>query len=180
MKYLFVSVLILVSCCFWSCETPKAQANDIKKAHPVNNKEAYAFLETFLNSNASIQRQLSKALKPTKQDLAAIFVDTAIQSKAWDYVEYLFEKEKFNIRLRKEHQDLEVWSAAVKDFENGVGDSIEFPSDFMTIIPFLNEDLTFHRFKFKVKGYSSGVSYDGLTQVNGRWVIVPKAWKVVE
>lgn len=180
MKYLFVFVLFSASCCFWSCESPKAQENDIKNAHPVNNESAYAFLETFLSSNASIQQQLSKALQPTKQDIADIFVDTAIQNRAWNYTEYLFNKKKFSIRLRSEHKDLDVWSASVKDFKKGTGDSIEFPSKFIAIIPYLNDNLTFHRFKFKVKGYPSGASYEGLTHVNGRWIIIPKAWKIVE
>ncbi len=180
MKHITLFGLILISSLLWQCGS--SDDSEPKANLPKNevNAEAYAFLKTFLGASANTRMQLSKALKPQKADIEAVFIDTAIQRKVGKYIEQLFEKEQFSIRLRAEDKELEVWSVSVSGFKTGDADAIEFPSDFIRVIPFLNDELTFHRFKFKIKNYPSGTSYDGLTKVNGRWVIFPKIWKAIE
>lgn len=181
MKYIVALPLlfICIGLCLGSCENSDAPVQDVETSSSNDNQAVYAFLETFLSATPSVQKQLSKALRPNKSDLAAIFVDTAIQNRAFEYIEQRFDKEKFTLNLRKEHQDLEIWSASIEDFKKGNEVIFSFPSNFLDIIPFCQEDLTFHRFKFKIKDYHSGASYTGLTHVNGRWVIIPEAWKIL-
>ncbi|MGB0861463.1 MAG: hypothetical protein ACPG19_04595 [Saprospiraceae bacterium] len=177
-KYYFLPILLALS--FWNCENAVEDANN----HPVNESTQTAlardFLSVFLKSSHGTRQTLSKALQPKRADIEAIFIDTAIQNEILDYTERLFKKEKFNIKCFPDYNQVLIWTASVEDFETGTGDAIEFPSSFFKIIPFLKKKTVVHRFKLVQEGYPAGASYEGLFYINGRWVLFPKVWKILD
>ncbi len=40
-----------------------------------------------------------------------------------------------------------------------------------------NPAIRFHRFKYVEPGETPRMSYDGLCEVDGKWVFIPKAWR---
>ena len=144
------------------------------------DKEAFQYLETFLQASPATRKSLSQSLQPTEKDIKTVFSDTTDQQQVKAYLKRIFETDKFTIVLRKEHQQLKVWSASIKDFKNNEAHVIIFPSDFLNIIDKFNSELTFHRFKFVAKGNEAGAAYEGLTKVNNHWVLFPKVWKAFE
>ena len=177
-KYYFLAILLGLS--FWNC----GNAVEDKSHQPVDESSQTAlardFLSIFLKSSYGTRQTLSKALQPERADIEAIFVDTAIQNLVLNYTERLFKKEKFSIKCFPDYNQVLIWTASVEDFEAGTGDAMEFPSSFFKVVPFLKEKTVVHRFKLVQEGYPAGASYEGLFYVNGRWVLLPKVWKVLE
>ena len=179
MKYTLYTLLVL-TIFFVQCDTEteeKPVENII--SYPEHNS-ARAFVETFLKSKPDTRNALSRALKPSSADVKAVFADTAIQNLVITYTNRIFEKERFRVLIFPDYTEVHVWTASVKDFENGTGEAIEFPSNFLKVVPYLKEDLIFHRFKFVQGGYFSGAGYDGLIYINGHWVLFPKIWEVLD
>jgi hypothetical protein len=48
---------------------------------------------------------------------------------------------------------------------------------YQQVLPYFNEGFPVGRFKFVKKGETLGLKFDGLTKVNGRWVLMPKPWE---
>lgn len=180
MRY-FISICFLVSCSYFlsSCGTPKRNSEP-KAPQGHFDQDAYDYLATFLLAAPVTRQNLSAALQPTAADIQSVFADTAAQRRVGKYIEQVFEKDKFQIKLRAEHTELKVYSASVSDFINNHVNALAFPSDFLGVVPKLKPTLTFHRFKFVAKGNNAGAAYDGLVKVNNHWVLFPKIWKAFE
>lgn len=144
------------------------------------DKEAYEYLDTFLNASPATIRKLSTSLRPTDKDIKIVFQDTSSQRKVRAYISKVYDKEKFKILCRKEHTVLKVSSARVRDFLRNRPIALTFPSDFMEVVPLVYDDLTFHRFKFVAEGNEVGAAYDGLVKIRDRWVLFPKVWRAFE
>ncbi len=171
-SWLFIlSIFLFISC-----------GTDIKeKTHPTNypqQKVAYSFVKTFLKTNKATQLKLTKALKPNFKDIQAIFPDAAMQNRARKYINQLFDKEKFLVRPLAESNQVLIWTASTNDFKAAIGDAVHFPSDFIKILPYLEDDVIIHRFKFVKDQFPAGISFEGLVRVNDKWVIFPKIWKI--
>lgn len=173
-------LLILIAVLGIGCQEKKEVKKDSSLFKGQYDKEAFKYLETFINASLETRKSLSHSLQPTEKDIKTVFSDTTKQRKVKEYIKKIFEENKFNIVLRKEHQQLKVWSASISDFKNNAEHAIIFPSDFMEVIDEVNSSLTFHRFKFVAKGNEAGAAYEGLTKVNDHWVIFPKIWKAFE
>jgi hypothetical protein len=57
--------------------------------------------------------------------------------------------------------------------------SNEFPGGYRKIADKLQPELVWLRFKFVRPGETSGMAYDGLVWLNGRWAWFPKPWRVL-
>ena len=178
MKRLIWLLFLNLTFIFSSCDEEK---NTSKMTIPNHyDKEAYQYLETFLHVSPKTIKSLSTSLRPTTKDIKSVFQDTAAQRKVEAYITELYDKEKFVITLRKEHQILKVSTASIQDFLENQPTALAFPSDFIDIVPLVDENLTFHRFKFVAEGNEVGAAYDGLTKINDRWVLFPKIWRVLD
>jgi hypothetical protein len=61
------------------------------------------------------------------------------------------------------------------------GDHAEFPTSFLALADSsLNPDLTHYAFKFVKPGETTGMAFEGLTHVNGKWKLFPKPWRYLE
>ena len=171
---------VLLSLLLWNCGASSENEANQPLDESTQAAQAHDFLSIFLTSTHGTRRTLTAALQPKRADVEAVFVDTAIQNRVLAYTERLFKKEKFNIKLFPDYNQVLVWTATVEDFETGRGDAMDFPSSFFKVVPFLKEKTVVHRFKFVKDDYPAGAGYEGLIYVNGRWVLFPKVWRVFE
>jgi hypothetical protein len=56
----------------------------------------------------------------------------------------------------------------------------EFPGGYAQVKQYILKDVPIVRFKFVSPGETTGMAYDGLVHVNGRWVFMPKPWRGLE
>jgi len=138
--------------------------------------EAYAraLLTKFLAPNAD-RLALSKALRPTKADYAALF-DAPTAAKLQPQYDEHWDKEPMVIEPKAGQTEVKLWAATTEDLQSGGGDAREFPGGWKKVAPHLTAHHTWYRFKFVKHGEDLGMAFDGLTFVNGHWVMTPKPW----
>ena len=72
---------------------------------------------------------------------------------------------------------MKLFSATAADFKNATPKSKDFPSAYKKIASHLIGTQPIYRFQFIEPGKEQGNSYDGLTYVNGHWILIPKPWR---
>ena len=132
---------------------------------------ARALLMKFLAPNAD-RAALTKPLRPTKADYAALF-DAPTAAKLQPQYDEHWDKEQMVIEPKAGQTELKLSSATSEDLQAGKGD---FPGGWKKVAPHLTPHQTWYRFKFVKPGEDLGMAFDGLTFVNGHWVITPKPW----
>lgn len=115
-------------------------------------------------------------LAPTLSDCKAIVTDDADATKLFEYTAALFKavSEK-GLDADADQTEVQVASATVAALK--AGQAGEMPGGYAKIAPKLRDGLTFWLFRYAKPGETSGMRYDGLVHVNGRWVFVPKPWR---
>jgi hypothetical protein len=136
---------------------------------------ARAMLQKLLAPGAD-RTALSKALRPAKDDYAAMF-DAATAKKLQPLYDARWDKEPLVIEPRAGQTELKLASATTEELRAGGGKAGEFPGGWKRIAPHLAPHRTWYRFSFVEPGHELGRSFDGLTFVNGHWAIVPKPWR---
>lgn len=149
----------------------------VAQGHPGTPEGAKALLQEFVKPGADCAA-LSRALRPNKEDYAAVFAgDMATQAEAG--YEPAWNDGKIVIRPKETQTEVKVWSATTEEIKNGAGNAPEFPGGYQRVAPHLKDGLTLYRFTFVEPGQEYGMAYDGLVYVNGRWAIFPKPWRVM-
>jgi len=141
-------------------------------------KGARALLEAFLKPGAD-HAALSKGLRPTSADFKSIFEGDAAASAEKTYAEP-WDKGQMVVKPNPGQTELLLFSATTDELKAGAPKAKEFPGGYAKVAGLFKKGLTLYRFKFVEKGKDIGMAYDGLTFVNGHWVIVPKPWKAVK
>jgi hypothetical protein len=121
---------------------------------------------------------LSKDLKPSKADYAAVFEADAA-AKAEPYYEKQWATMQGGIAPKEGQTEVKLSAATVEELKAGGGAADAFPGGYKKAAPSLKPGRTFYAFKFVKPGESLGMAFDGLTYVNGRWVIFFKPWRAV-
>lgn len=156
---------------------------DQSHLHPVDEPEtapegsAKALLDPFVQPNAD-HAALTKALQPTHDDYLAVFepdfaaVIEESHRPLWespDMVVMPNEGQTEVLLFETTTDDIRAWTPEVKD---------HFPGGYESIHEKFQPGLTICRFKFVKPGETIGMAFDGLIYVNGRWVLIPKPWRV--
>jgi hypothetical protein len=143
-----------------------------------SEKEARALVEAFVKPGANVA-ELTRKLRPTKADYAAVFEgDAAAKAEAaygpdWDSGSVV-------IQGKPEQTEVTLAHATTEELRAGTGGASEFPGGYKKAAPFLKPGLTFWRFKFVRPGETTGMAYDGLVWVNGHFTIFPKPWRFLK
>ncbi len=135
---------------------------------------ARALLTKFLAPGAD-RAALTKPLRPTKADYAALF-DAPTAGKLQPQYDEHWDKEPMVIEPKAGQTELKLWAATSEDLQQGKGNAREFPGGWKKVAPHLTAHQTWYRFKFVKPGEDLGMAFDGLTFVNGHWVMCPKPW----
>ncbi len=145
---------------------------------PGTRAGALALLKSFLVPEADTVA-LSAALRPKAEDYAAVFVGDAAETARTTYAP-AWDAGAMHVRPKEGQSALLVWSATGAQIAAGEGDAGEFPGGYRQIADKLKPDVTFYRFKFVRPGETTGLAFDGLVHVNGRWVMFPKPYRALQ
>ena len=152
--------------------------NEIALVLQGNEEGAEALLKQFVAPDAD-HLSLTRSLRPTSADYRALF-DEEFAAKIEEAHAKDWDSGKAVIKPKDNQTEIKVWGATGAELAKGTGNAKEFPSGYKKVGKYLAADAKFFRFKFVEAGKDTGTAYDGLAFVNGRWVIVPKPWKVLE
>jgi hypothetical protein len=169
--------LLLGSCSKEEPPVTGAVASPPAGTAPAASPDAKTFLQGFLDP--AKRPAQAAGLKPDRADYEAVFgkdlaakVEAAYQS-AWAGGDP-------GIGPKEGQTEVLVWKATTEELRAGTGDAKEFPGGWKTAAEKLSPGLTFHRFKFVKPGEATGMAYDGLIFLNGRWRMFPKPWRALE
>lgn len=156
-----------------------SQACSKKSAFPATEEGAKAMLQQFLKPGAD-RVKLSLALKPKSGDYAKVFADAALAKKAETVYGGLWESVKKRPLGPKEGQtEILLWGATTDELKAQTGNSSKFPGGYKTAAAKLKSGLKVYRFKFVKPGKRLGMAFDGLYNIDGRWVLMPKPWRLM-
>lgn len=145
---------------------------------PPTEAGARALLMRFLKPGAD-HAALSMQLKPQAGDYAKVFVNAEMAKKAEEKYQSLWNMVKSRPLAPKAGQtELTLVSATTDDLKAGKGNARKFPGGYARAASHLRPGLTVYRFKFVKPGESLGMAFDGLYNIDGRWVLMPKPWRV--
>lgn len=145
--------------------------------HPGTEAGARALLAEFLKPDAD-HAALTKALRPTAEDYAAVFEPEfaktleAAQAAMWDGgVAFAPKPGQTELLLSSATtEQLKAWPKEVSD---------AFPGGYKRAAEKFKDGLTVYRFKFVEPGKTTGIAFDGLIHVNGHWRIFPRPWAAI-
>ena len=145
---------------------------------PGSSEDAKRMLLEFVQPKADLA-QLSRNLEPKREDYFAYFEEDAAQNvmkvyeKAWKDNEMILEP--------KEGQtDIILFKATTDELKSQARPAENFPGGYAKIAQHLKNGVTVFSFKFVEPGELFGYFVDGLTYLNGRWVLFPKPWRAFE
>lgn len=145
--------------------------------YPGTKAGADALLRQFLKPNAN-RAALSQALRPNSKDYQAVFKDDVSKQVEAVYA-VPWNAGKMVVGGKPEQTALLLWSATTEELQQAKGDANKFPGGYAKAAPHFKPGITFYRFKFVRPGEALGMAWDGLTHVNGHWVIFPKPWRAL-
>lgn len=138
---------------------------------------AKALLAEALKPGADLAR-LSATLRPSTADYAAVLKGDAA-AKAEAHYKAAWDLGRLVLARKPDQTELLVWAATSEELQKGTGNAREFPGGYRSVVQHFQPGITWYRFKFVEPGSTSGMAYDGLVFVNGRWVIIPKPWRAL-
>ena len=161
-----------------SCGNKPADAGSSAPQPAGNQAGAKELLSAFVKPGADL-KALSAALKPDAADYKAVFAgDFAAKVQAahvplWALNPEIGPKEGQTEVLLDgvTSTDIKTWSANAADV---------LPGGYQGIKDKFNDGLIVYRFKFVKPGEQTGMAFDGLVHVNGKWRIFPKPWRAAE
>ena len=96
------------------------------------------------------------------------------------YAPYNLSKTETNIGWtlggKPEQTEVLLVLARTDDLIDGKPVLEEFPGGYKRVTGEMKRGIAIARFKFVQPGSPSGMAFDGLVHVNGRWVLIPRPW----
>jgi hypothetical protein len=140
---------------------------------PATREGAEQLLERFLKPDADFAA-LTAELKPAPEDYAAVynkpFADELRKTQGLMWAGGPL------IRPRKGQTELKLVFTTTDRLKADSKIRRQFPGGYERVISQMKLDIPIVAFKFVQPGSSSGLAFDGLVYVTGRWVIMPKPW----
>jgi hypothetical protein len=122
---------------------------------------------------------LTLRLKPTRADYRALFVTQGLAARAERQYGKLWAEAAFlPVRPAPGQTELHLWRATTEELSRGSGDAASFPAPYKQASAHLKPGLTLYAWGFSKKGEKPDPVFDGLCQVNGRWVTIPRPWRI--
>jgi len=144
---------------------------------PGTEAGATSLLKEFLKPGAD-HAALSKQLRPTSADYAAVF-DADSSAKVAAVYDPAWEGGQMIVAPKAGQTEVKVFSATSDEMKTWSGNAAEFAGGWKDVAPKLKPGLKIYRFKFVEPGKDLGMAFDGLIYVNGNWRIFPKPWRAL-
>ncbi|HKV00459.1 MAG TPA: hypothetical protein VJR58_34480 [Vineibacter sp.] len=148
------------------------------ESFPGTEAGARALLKQFLPDAKADKAALMRSLRPTAADYRAVYKDPLAgrleqeHRKIWDAGTVLAGK--------PDQTELLLLVVRTDDLIDGKPALGEFPGGYKKVVGEMKRGLPIARFKFVKPGSGTGMAFDGLVYVNGRWVLIPKPWTAAE
>ena len=155
------------------------------------DKEIVEILNHFVEEDAD-QSKLSQELVPTEKEFKGFFKDESWEEIMKGYQED-WKKHPISVTPKKEQTKISIWKATVEQIEKGEGDAKFFPKDMLwhykKLVPHIrpNQAIFYVRFvkpeenKLKAKWAEvNAYVLEAIACVEGKWVVFPKAWKMIK
>ncbi len=145
---------------------------------PPTEAGARALLAQFLPDSTVDKSAAMRRLRPTRADYRAVYTESLAgkleeaHRRQWD--------SGATIGGRPDQTELLVVFTTTDDLIDGQPVAREFPGGYGRVVGEMKRGIPIVRFKFVKPGSSLGMAFEGLVHVNGRWVLIPKPWSVVE
>jgi hypothetical protein len=141
-------------------------------------RRAAQLLTTFFGANRESLRQFSQNhLCPKVEDYERVFQPNAVQSARLGY-ELIWSESPFPGPKPGQEQVL-VYSALAEELGVESGRSQLFPGGYQRIAHNLLPHRIWLAWKYVKRGEHSGMAYDGLVWLDGRFAWFPKPWRVL-
>jgi hypothetical protein len=147
------------------------------EAFPGTEAGATSLLKEFLKPGAD-HAALSKQLRPTSADYAAVF-DADSSAKVAAVYDPAWEGGQMVVAPKAGQTEVKVFSATSDEMKSWSGNAAEFAGGWKDVAAKLKPGLKIYRFKFVEPGKDLGMAFDGLIYVNGNWRIFPKPWRAL-
>lgn len=148
---------------------------------PGTKEGARALIGEFMKPGADLKK-LTAELRPTKEDYKAFYADQATADRAEIFFDKLWNSGDAVVAPKEGQSEVQLYSATVDELKNDAGEASEFPTGLRALAATdnLKGGQTIYAFKFVKPGESMGMAFEGLTHINGRWRLFPKAWRFME
>ena len=150
------------------------------KGGPVTVEDARAFLKGFFASEADRQA-LTRSLIPTNDQCESIFSNKDVAKKVC--ANFLAHDAKDlqskSIGPRGEQSELLVFASTTDELRANTGNATSFPGGYRKIAADLKPGLQVFAWKFAKPGAKSGMAFDGLYHVDGKWFLVSHPWRAM-
>ena len=139
-------------------------------------QEARALLEAFLDPQADLVA-LTAQLKPTPDDVRAVYEAPLAERLVMAYAATF--QPGIAIGPKPGQTEVTMTVSTTHALRDGARELAEFPGGYRDVLGFFKEDVPIARFRFVEPGQELGLSFDGLVKVHGRWVLMPKPWRML-
>lgn len=139
-------------------------------------EEARALLEAFLDPQAD-RVTLTARLKPTPDDVRAVYSAPLAERLVMAYAATF--QPGIAIGPKPGQTEVTLTASTTHALRDGAAELSDFPGGYRDVLGFFAEDVPIVRFRFVEPGQELGLSFDGLVKVHGRWVLMPKPWRML-
>ncbi len=157
--------------------TAPAPVITAKTEYVVPSPPARDVLLRFFEPDAD-RAALTAALKPTEAEIRAVYADPLASKLVANYNSMFTPG--VEIGPKPEHVELYTVITTTGKLKSRAVAADAFPGGYRKVTPFFIANQPIVRFKFVKSGETTGLAYDGLIFVNGRWVLMPKPWRSLE
>lgn len=146
---------------------------------PGTKDGARALLTEFMKPGANTKK-LTAELQPTKEDYRAFYTEDATADRAEKFFEPLWTGGSADVAPKEGQTELKLYSATPDEMRNYSPDTSEMPASLLALADDIKPNVTVYTFKFVKPGETSGMAFEGLVHVNGKWRLFPKPWRFME
>ncbi|GAA2633249.1 hypothetical protein GCM10010399_77080 [Dactylosporangium fulvum] len=157
---------------------PSTAQSSAGSAYPKTDDGAKKLLEALRTGK---DPALVQQLKPATEDYKAVFEGDAATKAEKFYTSKLWNGDEIKLAGKPEQTELKVFKATSEEIRAwGPKVAADFPGGYRQLGTHLKPGLTLYRWKYTEPGDDTGLAFEGLVNVNGHWVWMPKAWQALE
>ncbi|MCA9668309.1 MAG: hypothetical protein KC503_22105 [Myxococcales bacterium] len=173
-------LLLLLLLAASACSSKQKPPPQPPPKHPDTVEAARQMAARFLDPKAD-HRALTLALRPRDEDYARVFVGAAAALAKKGYHKLWVVAARQPIRPRAHHTRVDLYKVKSDAIKAGDEKALaHFPAGYRRIAHHLKPGLSIYRFRFVASGKQASLAFDGLYNIDGRWVLMPQPWRALD
>ncbi|MEM9986492.1 MAG: hypothetical protein AAF804_15475 [Bacteroidota bacterium] len=170
--------LWLCSLCLWGLCGSALWAQDPQiPAFPGNQAGADSLLQYLLASDLEARVEMTRALRPSREDCEQLLSDHRLASKVYKYQRFISRQPDFILGpVLAVQTAYQLWKTNAHELIDYVGEARQFPGGYRELAVYLAPELELYRFKFIEPGRKMGTAFDLLVYINGHWCMIYRPW----